>query len=54
MVLEMVCLASEEVPHITNKLPITHQTSFGETENSIFNAFIQVVLGVTYYYKPLL
>jgi len=35
-VLEMASLASEEVPHITNKLLITHQNSFGETENTAF------------------
>jgi len=35
-VLEMVSLASKEVPHITNKLLITYETSFGDTENTAF------------------
>ena len=35
-VLEMVSLASEEVPCRKNKLFITYQTSLDETENTAF------------------
>jgi len=39
-VLEMVSLASEEGPHRTNKLFLTHQTSLGENENRAFRMLL--------------